>query len=322
MIASVLTLPIAVAMDALAGDPEFRLHPVRLIGSFASRVERLLYATGTGRLRGAVGWLAVTSTSGVVACGLRHAAHLCHPLLGVVTDAALVYFTIAPRDLDRHARRVEAALRADDLAFARQRVGEIVGRDTEVLDAAGVSRAAVEAVAESTVDGVTAPLFWAALLGPVGAVVYRAANTLDSMWGHHDERYEQFGFTAARLDDVANYVPARLTVFCITGAAAVLGLRPVSAWRTAWKHGPRHASPNSGLSEAGFAGALGVTLGGRNRYDGQWHEGPRFGLDEGDACAQTIRESIRLMWGSTLLMTSLLTATASAAAVIVALLRD
>lgn len=311
MNASVFTLPIAVALDAMIGDPEFRFHPVRLIGSLASRVERALHKADSGRLRGAAGWLLVISSSGATACALRHAARVCHPLLGLATDATLIYFTIAPRDLGRHARRVEQALRADDLALARQRVGQIVGRDTELLDVDGVSRAAVEAVAESTVDGVTAPLFWAALLGPVGAVVYRAVNTLDSMWGHHDERYEHFGFVAARLDDLANYLPARLTVSCISGAAAVLGLRSTSAWRAAWAHGARHASPNSGLSEAAFAGALGVTLGGRNRYDGQWHEGPRFGFEEHSASPQTIRESIRLMWGSTLLMTTLLTAAAA-----------
>jgi len=319
MSASVLTLPLAVALDALVGDPEFGLHPVRIIGAVASGVERVLYRTGPRRLRGAVWWLAVTSASGGAAYALRNVARFCHPVLGFVTDAALIYFTIAPRDLGRHAQRVEQALRAQDLVLARQRVGEIVGRDTEVLDAEGVCRAAVEAVAESTVDGVTAPLFWAALLGPVGAVMYRAANTLDSMWGHHDEHYEHFGFTAARLDDLANYVPARLTVYCISGAAAVLGLRPVSAWRAAWRHGPRHASPNSGLSEAGFAGALGVTLGGKNRYDGQWHEGPTFGFEEHGACPQTIRESIQLMWGSTVFMTALLTV---AAAVTAALFRS
>ncbi len=156
-------------------------------------------------------------------------------------------------------------------------MGAIVGRDTDRLDEAGVTRAAVESVAESTVDGVTAPLMFAVVAGPVGAMVYRAINTLDSLFGHQDERYGQFGWAAARIDDVANYVPARCTAPLVCLAALLLRLRPRLAWRTLLRDGRNHTSPNAGLTEAAMAGALGVQLGGVNYYDGQPLEKPTIG---------------------------------------------
>lgn len=273
------------------------------MGALASFVERRVRGISDGRMGGLLGWVLVTSSSVSVALVIHLLACGIHEVVGLGVDALLVYFTIAPRDLAQHARRVQRALEGSDLTGARTAVAAIVGRDTEVLDVAGVARAAVEAVAESTVDGITAPLFWSAVLGPLGGIGYRAVNTLDSMWGHHDERYEQFGFFAARLDDAANYLPARLSVVWICGAALLARLRVVEAWRAAWKHGRRHASPNSGLSEAAYAGALGVMLGGRNRYDGEWHEGPSFGFDQQQARPGTIGQSIQLMWLTTLVAT-------------------
>ena len=170
------------------------------------------------------------------------------------------------------------ALAAGDIVEARRRVAAIVGRDTERLDEAGVIRAAVESVAESTVDGVTAPLFFAVVAGPVGAMVYRAINTLDSMFGHQDERYRDFGWAAARIDDLANYLPARLTAPLACLAAALLRQRPRSApCESLLRDGRNHASPNSGLAEAAMAGALGVQLGGAICYDGQPLEKPTIG---------------------------------------------
>lgn len=303
-----LILVTALALDAALGDPPWRLHPVRLMGALATRVEACLRRCGSDRFHGFIAWFMVTGLSVGAALVIRLAVDRLNFGAGIAVDVCLVYFTIAPCDLARHARRVQHALAVDDLAGARLAVGGIVGRDTEVLDTSGVSRAAVEAVAESTVDGVIAPLFWVALVGPLGAVLYRAVNTLDSMWGHHDERYERFGFIAARCDDLANYLPARLSVFWIFVAALLLRLRARDAWRAARKHGGRHASPNSGLSEAAFAGALGITLGGKNRYDGRWHEGPSFGFIERSATPQTIGYSIRLMWFTTLVAVTSLAA--------------
>ena len=191
----------------------------------------------------------------------------------------VIYTTIAARDLARHSMAVFRPLAAGDLVEARRRVAAIVGRDTERLDEAGVVRAAVESVAESTVDGVTAPLFFAVVAGPVGAMVYRAVNTLDSMFGHQDERYRQFGWAAARIDDLANYLPARLTAPLVCLAAlCCLRLRPAAArCESLLRDGRKHASPNAGLAEAAMAGALGVQLGGVNYYDGQPLEKPTIG---------------------------------------------
>ena len=160
---------------------------------------------------------------------------------------------------------------------ARRRVSEIVGRDTAHLDEAGVARAAVECVAESTVDGITAPLFFAILAGPVGAMMYRAINTLDSTFGYTNDRYIRFGWAAARLDDLANYLPARITAPLIGLAAAILGRHPVQSWRILRRDGRKHASPNAGLPEAAMAGALGIQLGGVSYYDGERLEKPAIG---------------------------------------------
>jgi adenosylcobinamide-phosphate synthase len=299
IISTWFVLASAVGLDAVLGDPSYRYHPVRVIGSFAVSVERALWRPEGGRIRGFLAWFIVVALCGGLAAALHCSARYANRWLGHVVDVWLIYFTIAARDLGHHAQRVMLALEAENLDEARRAVGCIVGRDTDILDQAEICRATVETVAESTVDGVTAPLFWATLLGPIGAVLYRAINTLDSMWGHRDEHYERFGCVAARCDDAANYIPARLTVGWVTIAAFVLRYCAGNSWRFAWQHGPRHASPNSGLSEAAFAGALDVTLGGANRYSGEWLDGPRFGASESRANPQTIRQSVRLMWVTT-----------------------
>ncbi|MGC4070246.1 MAG: adenosylcobinamide-phosphate synthase CbiB [Polyangiaceae bacterium] len=308
-----LLLPLAVLLDGLVGDPPFGGHPVRLIGRFAAFVENALYPRAQSRFScalggtvgGAVGWSIVVGVAAAVSMGAIALSKRVHPLFGAFVEVVAVYTAIAPRDLAKHARRVQRDLENEDLPMAREHVGWIVGRDTEGLDSTEVSRAAVETVAESTVDGVTAPLFWALLFGGVGAIVYRAVNTLDSMWGHRDERYARFGTVAARADDVLNYVPARLTLVVIALAAWLLRFDGVSALRVGVRQSSRHASPNSGWSEAAFAGALRVTLGGTNRYDGVAHEGPTFGIVSHRADTKTIGRAIALMWATTLLFAAL-----------------
>jgi len=259
----------AVAADLLLGDPRWLPHPVRGIGRLAGWLEtparRVL---GSTRIAGLATALAVYAVAGLAAWGAIELASLAHPWAGDAASVAVIYTTIAARDLVGHSMAVYRPLVVADLDEARQRVGAIVGRDTGRLDESGVVRAAVESVAESTVDGVTAPLLFAAVAGPVGAMVYRAINTLDSMFGHDDERYARFGWAAARIDDLANYLPARLTAPLACLAAALLAQRPVGAMRILVRDGRRHASPNAGLAEAAMAGALGVQLGGLNYYDG------------------------------------------------------
>ena len=268
----------AVALDLLVGDPRWLPHPVRGIGRLAQRLERpMRRLIRNEKAAGIVTVLLVVSTAGVSAWGLIYLAGFCHPLAADIVSIILIYTTIATHDLARHSRAVFRALAVGDLEQARRCVAEIVGRDTAQLDEAGVTRAAVECVAESTVDGITAPLFFAILAGPVGAMMYRAINTLDSTFGYINDRYIRFGWAAAKLDDLANYLPARVTAPLIGLAAAILGRRPIQSWRILRRDGRKHASPNAGLPEAALAGALGIQLGGLNYYDGEPLEKPTIG---------------------------------------------
>ena len=268
----------AVALDLLVGDPRWLPHPARCIGWLAQRLEHpLRRLIRNEKTAGIVTVLLVVLTTGAGAWGLIFVAGLCHPLAADIVSIILIYTTVAAHDLARHSCAVFRALAANNLAAARQRVARIVGRDTAKLDEAGVVRAAVECVAESTVDGVTAPLFFAILAGPVGAMAYRAINTLDSTFGYTDDRYIRFGWAAARLDDLANYLPARFTAPLIGLAAAILGRRPMQSWRILRRDGRKHASPNAGLPEAAMAGALGVQLGGLNYYGGEPLAKPAIG---------------------------------------------
>jgi adenosylcobinamide-phosphate synthase len=287
----------AVALDALVGDPQWPLHPVRLIGRLAQCLEspgrRLLR---NQRLAGVVVALVVLGAAGLVSHGILVGAGKLHPLAGDVAAVLLIYVTVAARDLVKHSAAVYEALAAGDLSTARKRASLIVGRDTENLDESEVSRAAVESVAESTVDGVTAPLFFAFLGGPVGAVVYRAVNTLDSTFGYKDERYLRFGWASARLDDVANFLPARLTGPLMALAAALLFRRGGESWRILRRDAHRHSSPNAGIPEAAMAGALGVQLGGVSYYSGEPVEKPTIGDPAERLSREHIVRANRLMW--------------------------
>lgn len=268
----------AVAIDLALGDPRWLPHPVRGIGRVAVWFETLSRGVfGSTRLAGLVAALSIYIVVGGATWGVIRLAGWAHPAAGDVASIVVIYTTIAARDLARHSMAVFRCLAAGDLVEARRCVGAIVGRDTEQLDEAGVTRAAVESVAESTVDGVTAPLLFAVVAGPVGAMVYRAINTLDSMFGHQDDRYRQFGWAAARIDDMANFIPARCTAPLICVAAMLLRQRPGLAWQTMRRDGRKHASPNSGLTEAAMAGGLGVRLGGVNYYDGRPLDKPTIG---------------------------------------------
>ena len=268
----------AVALDLLIGDPRWLPHPVRGIGWLAQRLEQpMRRAIRSERAAGIVTVLLVVGSAAGGAWGLIRLSDLIHPRLADIVSVLLIYTTIAARDLARHSMAVFRALAAGDLALARQRVAQIVGRDTAQLDEAGVTRAAVECVAESTVDGVTAPLFFALMAGPAGAMAYRAINTLDSTFGYKTARYLKFGWASARLDDLANYLPARITAPLIGVAAAILGRCPLRSWRVLRRDGRKHESPNAGLSEAAMAGALGVQLGGLNFYEGEPLEKPAIG---------------------------------------------
>jgi len=205
-------LPLAVALDFALGDPPSWPHPVRVIGAVAARCEAVSRrALSREILAGGLCWAVVMAVTVGVAWGALALAGALHPLAGDAVALYFLYAGVAARDLGRHATRVYRALEAGNLPLARREVSMIVGRDTDGLDASGVARACVESVAENIVDGVGAPLFWAAVFGPLGVMGYKAVNTMDSMFGYTNSRYIRFGRVAARADDAANWLPARLT---------------------------------------------------------------------------------------------------------------
>lgn len=287
---------IAFGLDLLLGDPRWLPHPVKLIGRFAAALESPLRRLVTSaRLAGILTVAAVLGATGLGTWLLLQGAGTLHPRVGDLVSILLLYTCLAASDLARHSSRVFRALADGDLAEARRRVGMMVGRDTDRLDEHQVVRAAVESVAENLVDGVTAPLFFAVLGGPVGAMLYKAVNTLDSTFGYKNERWLEFGWAAARLDDLVNWLPARLTAPLLAVAAAPLGLRPRDALRIVVRDRRKHPSPNAGLAEAAVAGALGVQLGGLNFYFGRASERPRLGDPLQPLARRHICQANRLM---------------------------
>lgn len=265
-----LQIILALLLDGLLGDPRWLPHPVRLIGRLAVRTEGVFRRRlPDERWAGIAAVLFVLAVTGIVGGAVLWGAARVHPRLGDVVAVLLLYTSFASRDLLAHSRRVYRALASADLAGARRQVGFLVGRDTGGLDQAGVVRACVESVAENSADGIVAPLFWAVVGGPLGALLYKAASTLDSTFGYRNERYRRFGWAAARLDDLVNLLPARLTGLGLVVAAFLLpSLDGRGAWRIYSRDRHHHPSPNSGHPEAAAAGALGLQLGGTNCYLG------------------------------------------------------
>jgi len=289
-------IALALLLDALLGDPRWLPHPVRLIGGLALGGERLCrWLVPHERTSGILAVIFVLAVTGLSGWGVILLAGRLHPWAGEALSVLLLYTCFAARDLTAHSRAVFAALRDGDLVLARQRVAMLVGRDTARLDEAGVVRACVESVAENTVDGMTAPLFWAVIGGPVAALVYKAVNTLDSTFGYKNERYRLFGWASARLDDLANLMPARLTGVVMVAAGFVNGLSGRNAWRILRRDRLRHASPNSGHTEAAMAGTLGLRLGGPNSYFGEVVEKPNIGDDLVAPIPDHIEQANRLL---------------------------
>ena len=296
MVIPELLLLAAFLLDLIVGDPRWMPHPVRGIGRLALQTESLLRRTAFPlRLAGILAVLVVVGGSAGIAGLLVALATTVHPVAGMVVAIYLLYSCFAVKDLAAHAEAVRKALDADDIELARQKVSFIVGRDTATLNAGGIALAATESVAENSVDGVTAPLFYALLFGPVGAIAYKAINTLDSTFGYKNERYLEFGWAAAKLDDLANYLPARVTVLVIALAAAISNLRILDIFQAVRQGARLHASPNAGYPECAYAGALGVNFGGGRSYGGEFHNSPLLGVRTGECSSLTIRQSVRLM---------------------------
>lgn len=285
----------ALLADAILGEPPEAAHPVVLMGHAISAFEKRAIAlkdAGRARLAGVFLAVAFPALSFVL---VRIALRLAPPKLRWPFEVGLLSTTLSMRGLARAALVVERELERGDLEAARARVGEFVGRDTAYLPPNEVARAAIESVAENASDGVVAPMLYGLLLGAPGALAYKAVNTLDSMVGHPHPPYENLGWASARLDDLANFVPARLTMLL---AAAVSGFAGGSGVATtlavASRYGPLTKSPNAGWAEATFAGALDLRLGGANSYGGVLREGPILGIGRASE-ATDIRRAVRLM---------------------------
>ena len=273
----------AVALDLLLGDPHWMPHPVRWMGKTISALERLLrriFPKSPIGERGAGIVLALAlpilfgGGSALILWGLGQVS----PWLSWVVQLWFTYQLLAARSLQKESMAVYYPLKKHDLEGARQAVSRIVGRDTQALDETGVAKAAVETVAENTCDGVTAPLIFLFLGGLPAGMAYKAVSTLDSMVGYKNEKYRWFGWASARLDDVLNFIPARLSglLMCI-GAALLPGCSGPRAWSIFWRDRRKHASPNSAHTEAAAAGALHIQLGGSNYYFGKLVEKPTIG---------------------------------------------
>jgi adenosylcobinamide-phosphate synthase len=294
----------AFILDCLIGDPRSKFHPVVLIGNLIAWLEKRFYrAEDSNMTKFSMGFLLmllVLLISYDVAWGVVTAA-AGESWLSYGVQALLLSFTISPRSLAAAGKEIQQYLWADDLAEARKKVGWIVGRDTQSLDASEVTRATVETIAENIVDGIIAPFFFFFLGGVPLAVAYRAANTMDSMIGYKNDKYLYFGRAAARLDDVLNYIPARITGILLVLAAGILRLDMKNAWRIMRRDAAQHPSPNGGFPEAATAGALGIRLGGMNSYFGKPHFRAYMGDPLETLAAPHITGAIRLMYTATVL---------------------
>ncbi len=298
MISCPAALWLACLLDLLLGDPRWLPHPVRLMGRLAAKVEGMARSLcGNGRTAGIVTAVLVLLVTGGTCFLLLALLFLLHPLACTAAAILMLYTSIAIRDLLHHAGAVYGAL--DDRAgtggldAAREKVAMLVGRDTDRLDESGIVRACVESVAENMADGIVAPIFWSfagALLASgsgaeqwavpaaaIGAMLYKAGNTMDSMFGYINEQYREFGWFPARFDDLLNLVPARLSALCIVMAALAAGSSPGRAWKILVRDRRNHTSPNAGFPEAAMAGALGIRLGGPSSYFGTLLSKPTLG---------------------------------------------
>ena len=289
-------------LDLLMGDPEWLYHPVRLIGGLISRLEKRLRARG-GNLRRSAVILTVTTvlvtmavTAGILVL-LQQLGRI--PLF--IGMALLDWMGIAVTCMAKEARGVGKALEKG-LPEARKQIARIVGRDTQNLSGEEIIKATVETVAENTTDGVISPLFWALLGGPVLLWGFKAANTLDSMVGYMDEKYRDIGWSSAKLDDILNYIPARLTALLMILAAFLTGMDGPNAFRIVRRDHANHKSPNCAWSEAAAAGAMHIQLGGTHEYFGKPVEKPTIGDADRPAEREDIRRANRLLYVTSGLM--------------------
>ncbi len=311
-----IALGLGILLDQIIGDPHRFPHPVRAIGRLISLLEKRLYrpsflcsgerdnhAKKAARISGGLLWCIVVSVSGHVSLAILAGAYFLHPYLGVLTEGILTCYVLAARSLQRESMAVCKKLMDEDREGARAALSMIVGRDTAELSEEEIAKAAVETVAENTSDGVIAPLLYTALGTPVLGLMYKAVNTMDSMLGYHNERYEQFGYVAAKADDVWNYLPARLSALAMIAGSWLFGCvstvySGTDAYRIWRRDRCNHTSPNSAQTESVCAGALGLQLGGTHSYGGKRVEKPVIGDERRKTEPLDIKRANHLMFAT------------------------
>ena len=300
---SALPLILGFVLDAAFGDPYSMPHPIRVIGNLIAYLEKYIRKHFQNlQFGGAVlAIIVILCSTGIPAVLLMICYHI-NLILGIVAESILCYYMLAARCLHDESMKVYRAFQNHDTESARKAVSMIVGRDTAVLDDAGIIRAAVETVAENTSDGVTAPLFYMAIGGAVGGCFYKAVNTMDSMLGYQNEKYVNIGRFPAKFDDILNLIPSRLTALLMIAVCPVLKLDSRNAYRI-WKRDRRkHASPNSTQTESVCAGALHIRLAGDAYYFGELHQKEYIGDDDRPVGNEDIRRTNRLMYLTAILM--------------------
>jgi len=291
-------------LDFILGDPYSMPHPIRLIGNLISRTEKAVRRLFCNNLKlgGIVLALTVIVFSTVIPLLILIAAYSLNVIVGIIIEGIMCYYMIAAKCLKKESMKVYYAENEHDTEKARKAVSMIVGRDTAVLDDSGIIRAAVETVAENTSDGVTAPIMYMALFGAVGGFFYKAVNTMDSMIGYKNEKYADLGFFAAKLDDILNYLPSRITAVAMIISSAVLKYDSKNAYRI-WKRDRRkHASPNSAQTESVCAGALNIRLAGDAYYFGELHKKEYIGENKREIENEDIKRANRLMYSASLII--------------------
>ncbi|MFK2826111.1 adenosylcobinamide-phosphate synthase CbiB [Bacillus sp. B190/17] len=301
MIHHLLAAAIAFLIDRLVGDPPHLPHPVRWIGSLIHRLEQRLNKGRNRRIKGILMLLIVLLLTGGVSFLLVFVFYRLHPAAGIAAEAVLIASAIACRSLKEAGLSVYEPLQRGELQEARVKLSYIVGRDTDHLNEGEITRGAIETIAENTSDGVTAPLFWALIGGAPGAMMYRAINTCDSMVGYKNERYEAFGWASARLDDLVNWLPARLTGWLMVLSFPESKYPRKRVWQIVLRDAKKHPSPNSGWCEAAVAGLLGIQLGGVNTYKGSVSHRAKMGDPLKEKTAGDILLANQIMERSSLL---------------------
>ncbi len=308
MICHITAFLLGFILDLIIGDPYWMPHPVRLMGSFISVYDKAFFKPvgkkNAQRIKGLLLVLLLLILTGGITAALLFVAYKINLFLGIGLEAVLSCYAFAAKSLKTESMKVYKALQTGDIDASRKAVSMIVGRDTQALDMAGVARAAVETVAENTSDGVIAPLLYTCIGGPVLGMLYKAVNTMDSMVGYHNDKYENYGFFAAKLDDIVNFIPARLSALLMIIAAAISGREydAGNAMRIFKRDRFNHKSPNSAQTESVCAGALKIRLAGDASYFGKIVKKPFIGDDDRPIETEDIKRANRLMLVSAWLM--------------------